>query len=158
MFNPNFALNILNNNVHKAFPNICKQYETHVDINKLQFEWQILPLAFSKSELNIIMEYEVSQFWTFIHKCRDENGPKFPELTKLTKILLIMPHSNAECERIFSIVTDYKQKKERLGVQILNVMAVYGSSMQARNLSCCSMNVGPDHVKKHSKMMYSFSK
>jgi hypothetical protein len=134
LLNPKFALDKNNNNIHKAFPNVCGQYETHVDINQLQFEWQSLPFAFSEHELNVLKEYGAEQFWAFVHNCKDGSDDlKFPQLTVLTKILLVMPHSNAECERIFSIVTDCKPKKRnRLGAQTLNAMAVYRSSMQAK--------------------------
>jgi hypothetical protein len=158
LLNPKFALDKNNNNIHKAFPNVCGQYETHVDINQLQFEWQSLPFAFSEHELNVLKEYGAEQFWAFVHNCKDGSDDlKFPQLTVLTKILLLMPHPNAECERIFSIVTDCKPKKRnRLGAQTLNAMAVYRSSMQAKKLTCCTFNVTPKHLKMHSKNMYSF--
>jgi hypothetical protein len=129
LLNPKFALDKNNNNIHKAFPNVCGQYET--------------PFAFSEHELNVLKEYGAEQFWAFVHNCKDGSDDlKFPQLTVLTKILLVMRHSNAECERIFSIVTDCKPKKRnRLGAQTLNAMAVYRSSMQAKKLTCCTFNV-----------------
>lgn len=36
-----------------------------------------------------------------------------PNLAKLVKLLLILPHSNADAERIFSILADTKTKKKK---------------------------------------------
>jgi len=36
----------------------------------------------------------------------------FPNLESLVKVVFSLPHSNAEIERIFSIVTDVKNKKQ----------------------------------------------
>lgn len=34
----------------------------------------------------------------------------FPNLTKLIKLLLSMPHANADAERLLSIITDVKSR------------------------------------------------
>jgi len=61
-----------------------------------------------KAQLELL---EISNMWNQIFEFKDITGVKiFPEL--LVYSVLFFPHSNAEAERIFSIVTNVKNKKE----------------------------------------------
>jgi len=56
-----------------------------------------------------------------LKKRNDE--PFFPNLEKLVYTVLSLPHSNAEAKRIFSIVTDMKNKKRnRIDVTCLDAL------------------------------------
>lgn len=53
------------------------------------------------------------RMWKKILEFKDFNGEQmFPNLELLVKAVFSLPHSNAEAERIFSIVTDVTNKKE----------------------------------------------
>ena len=55
--------------------------------------------------------------WKNIIDCKNFEVKMFPNLESLVEIIFSLPHSNAEIERIFSIVTDVKNKK-RIRIQV----------------------------------------
>lgn len=73
-----------------------------------------------------------------ILECEDDNDYKFfPNLAKLVEAVLSLPHSNAEAERIFSIVADAKNKKRnKLGNNTVSTIYVIRLSFQADNINC----------------------
>ncbi|KYN50011.1 hypothetical protein ALC62_00038, partial [Cyphomyrmex costatus] len=66
-------------------------------------------------------------------------------------------HSNAEAERIFSIVTDVKNKKRnRIDVTSLDAICKVRSSFQANNIDCRTFQVDSTHLELHnSKNLFS---
>lgn len=85
-----------------------------VVVDEIISEWRTLPLTIEKNLKNKLIEESVKQFWWSLSKikCFDENL-LFPSLSKLAKIVLSLPHANADSERIFSIVTDVRTKKNK---------------------------------------------
>ena len=51
-------------------------------------------------------DLKLDSLWSFIEKMKDhaENTLLFPRLWKVVRLILTIPHSNAEEERVFSIV------------------------------------------------------
>jgi hypothetical protein len=78
---------------------------------------------------------EIDDMWKNIFEKKKFNDePFFPNLQNLVYTVLSLPHSNAEAERIFSIVTDVKNKKRnRIDVNCLNAVCKVRSSFQANN-------------------------
>lgn len=76
--------------------------------------------------------------WMKIVEFEDIDEDKlFPNLKILLEIVLSFPHSNAEAERIFSIVTDVKNKKRnRLSNDTVSAVCRVRSSFQAENIKC----------------------
>lgn len=59
-----------------------------------------------------MLNKNVEEFWHDLSKLKTfEYNFVFPNLTFLYKNMLALPHSNADAERIFSIVTDVRTKK-----------------------------------------------
>lgn len=86
-----------------------------------------------------------------------DNNYAFPNLTKLVKIILSRPHSNAAAERIFSRVTDVKfKKRNRIGHDALNAVCVIRSSLLAKTCNCVNYKITKDRLKLHTYNMYSF--
>lgn len=61
---------------------------------------------------------ELCTYWQSVGKLMTMDGnARFPNLTSLAKCLLALPHSNADTERVFSIVrkimTDYRTEMEQ---------------------------------------------
>jgi len=95
---------------------------------------------------------EVSREISALKNFSDETV--FPELTKLARSVMTFPHSNAEAERIFSIVTDAKSKKRnRMGVENFNTIADVRSSFSSKGISYCTFNVTDAHLKKFNSSM-----
>lgn len=97
--------------------------------------------------------------WKQILDRKDFNGQKlFPALELLIEIIFSLPHSNAEAERIFSMVTDIKTKKRnRLLNDAVSAMCTIRSNFQAENINCVTFQVDPTHLKLHNNQnLYSY--
>ena len=71
-----------------------------------------------KEEGKPTQSVDMCVYWQEIGRMKTLEGrPRFPNLTKLAKCLLALPHSNADTERVFSmvrkIVTDYRTEMEQ---------------------------------------------
>ena len=57
-----------------------------------------------------------------------------------------LPHSNAEAERIFSILTDVKTcKRSKLSHDSVNSIAVIKTAFTARGETSSTISIGPNH-------------
>jgi len=84
-----------------------------IDITKLAFEWRILPSTFNDVEKKELTFLDIENMWITILEHKDFSGNKlFVTLNLLVEAILSLPHSNAEAERIFSIVFNEKQEKK----------------------------------------------
>jgi len=54
---------------------------------------------------------EIDNTWQKILNFKSDKEKMFPNLELLVEAVLYLPHSNAEAERMFSIVSDIKAKK-----------------------------------------------
>ena len=64
----------------------------------------------------------------------NKGGKMFPNLSSLLSRVRTLPHSNAEAERAFSMLTDSKtSKRNRLGIRTVNSICVTQSALRARN-------------------------
>jgi len=85
-----------------------------LDANRLAQEWRTAPIEIEGSLRARILAMTVEEAWGKIGSLKNfMDQPIFPELSKLADIVLSLPHSNAEAERIFPIVTDVKCKKKK---------------------------------------------
>ncbi|XP_067212375.1 SCAN domain-containing protein 3-like [Linepithema humile] len=130
---------------------IASHFE-NIDITKLGFEWRILPTVINDTEKIELALLEVDEMWQKIFHYKDFNEEKmFPNLELLVESVLTFPHSNAEAERIFSIVTDVKNKKRNsLSDSITSAICTIRSSFQADNINCISFKVDDRHLELHN--------
>ena len=92
------------NNLAKRFPNIVKES----DVDSLVEEFQDFQLA-SKDELPCL-DLNVEIFWSKMSdlKLAFGSSKRFPNLCNLAKACLVLPVSNAEVERVFSLLKKFK--------------------------------------------------
>ena len=84
---------------------------------------------------------------------RDE--PLYPNLSKLAWCVISLPHSNADAERTFSIVTDVKTKKRnKMKAKTLSAIAVTRTSFSAKGIDCGEFKVRKEHLEKMNQSMY----
>ncbi|KYN16170.1 hypothetical protein ALC57_11581, partial [Trachymyrmex cornetzi] len=128
----------------------------NIDITKLANEWRILPSFFNdviSQDKDKIDNRSMSPdfMWKKIFESVNLNNNKiFPNL-ELVCAVLSFPHSNAEAERIFSIVPDVKNKKRnRILNETIFAICVMRSSFQAKGNNCINFEVLPDHLKLHN--------
>lgn len=113
------------------------------DIEKLAFEWKILPSIYNDTQKAQLELLEISDMWKQIFEFKDISGGKiFPNLELLVHSVLSFPHSNVEAERNFSIITDVKNKKRnRLANNTVSAICNIRSSFQAKGINCINFEV-----------------
>jgi len=106
----------------------------NIDLTKLAFEWRVLLTVFSDSEKINLALLEIDEMLAKILEFKDFDEEKiYPNLELLIETVLSFPHSNAEAERIFSMITDIKNKKRnKLVNSTLSAMCIVRSSFQDR--------------------------
>ncbi|KAK0156734.1 hypothetical protein PV327_011671, partial [Microctonus hyperodae] len=80
-------------------------------------EWVNLPYFLEAEQIQHFSSLPLENMWSEIFKLEYTSDlPAFNNLKKLVDLALILPHSNAEAERVFSNVTDVVTKKRnRIG-------------------------------------------
>jgi len=138
---PNIALDLENRKNLINFPFLISKFLKYINEDKLIEEWRQLPCEFNLKEIQRLKSLNILDMWHELSLVKDfvHDNPRFFNICKLAKLVLALPHSNAEAERIFSIVTDVKTKKRnRIGDKSLNSVAVIRSSFQDKNQNCIS--------------------
>jgi len=75
----------------------------------------------------------------------------FPNLELLVEAVLSLPHSNAEAERIFSIVTDVKcKKRNRLANDTISAICKIRSHFQSEDINCINFEPDSRHLELHN--------
>ncbi|XP_043270179.1 uncharacterized protein [Venturia canescens] len=105
-FNPAIAVSGDISNIatqsFKLFPQLVN------DLERLNIEWRLVA---DLSELKAFKEETLETFWTHIFQIKNDlKDLMFPNLTKLVKGLLCLPHSSAAAERVFSQLNLLKNK------------------------------------------------
>ncbi|XP_070511914.1 protein FAM200C-like [Cardiocondyla obscurior] len=123
-----------------------------IDICKLAYEWRILPSIFDNEQKKELEILEIDIMWNKILNHINFNEEKtFQNLKFLVEIVLSFPHSNAEAERIFSMVTDIKcKKRNRLTNDNVSALCVVRSSFQADGINCTNFEIERRHLELHN--------
>lgn len=95
--------------------------------------------------------------WQEISQIKDYSGQfMFVNISELAKKVFTLPHSNAACERIFSMVTDIKTKKRNcMTNKRLNSSVVIRSALKAKQEKCSNFVITIKHLYLYCKNMYS---
>lgn len=152
---PKVALDGFQREAVNNFQNLKKQFGHMVDFDAIEVEWRNLHVILDEDTKNKLRSIEhIDEMWYELSLLEDYSGEKkFSNLYNLVKIALSMPHSNAEAERVFSIVTDVKTKKRnRLGTESLDAVCVFRSALQSKSLNCIKFEVTKEHLEKHDNL------
>ena len=128
----------------KKFPNIINP-ET---INSLTSEFAVYRcLGLEADEL----EMPVDIFWARMAKQKKPGTslPQFPVLAKFCQSLCVLPHGNADCERVFSMLTHIKTEfRNQLGNDTKEALLAVGrNSLQNMSQCCYEVKVGRYLIK-----------
>ena len=81
------------------------------DKDALKNEWIALPLDFSTEKKKSLSQLSFDNMWKEILKCQYPNNmPKYPILKNVLNAVRSLPNSNADPERLFSLLNDLKTK------------------------------------------------
>lgn len=120
------------------FPNL------NVDVEELNTEWMLLG---ELEELKSHAEDTFEAFWSYIISRKNNSDVMFPNLTKVIKVVLCLPHSSASVERKFS---EYNLTRTKLR-NCLEI-STCDSIMQARDMlgsqPCYKWEPTPNLLKK----------
>ncbi|XP_070516613.1 SCAN domain-containing protein 3-like [Cardiocondyla obscurior] len=122
------------------------------NITRLAYEWRILPTIFDDEKKVELASLKIDEMWKNVLESKHfDNSKIFPNLENLIEIVFSLPHSNAEAERIFSIVTDVKcKKRNRLTNNTLSAICIVRSSFQDQNINCYNFEVDDKHLELHN--------
>jgi len=118
------------------------------DEKMLRREWHLLPLDFTPEQKAEIILLDFDDAWKEILTIKKANGTyKYPTIIKLVNAIRSLPNSNADAEKIFSIMTDMK-RNNRNKLNPINVQAVcvFKSSLRARKETALTMEVDARHL------------
>lgn len=126
----------------KAIPNILGDS----DQSTLQVE-----IRLHQSLVKNAYENDVGEFWSKVDKVG-----KTPTLVKVAKAIFILPHGNAEVERIFSGLSDVITKKRRsLGSETIKALSVSKSVLNSKKLDSSTLKIDrqlrDSYTASHSK-------
>lgn len=112
IFNVNNAINPITRTSFPSMIRLCEllpRCKDTMDIQNLDDEWRMM--AYSKIPTNILQETEIDSFWGKMYNFKNENNVfPFRNLAKFILNILSLPHANADCERIFSLMNIIKSK------------------------------------------------
>ena len=112
----------------RKFPNLVDitDYDSIID------EWRTLPLFYNHQNLS----KDPMEFWFKVRKEKSADGNQvYPLISKFMISLLIIPHSSAAVERVFSRVSLIKtRKRNRLGTDTMNGLLL--TKQHGGNISC----------------------
>lgn len=111
-----------------------------------------MPSVFNDKEKVELVSLEIDIMWKKILEFKNFDEEKmFPNLESLVEAVLSSPHSNAEAERIFSIVSDVKNKKRnRLSNETVSAICTIRSSFQAEGINCTNFEIDSEHLNLHN--------
>lgn len=87
------------------------------------------------------------------------NIAKYPNLKSFLNAVRSLPNSNADSERVFSVLSDIKTKKRnKLSVTNVNALCVLKSALKSRKETVLNMVIDENHLSLMSaKTLYASS-
>jgi len=142
VFEPNIALSDINR--ESSFNDVVfvVQIFGGFDDNELRKEWFALHQGFTEEEKNELLRSDFDEMWKKIFKHNHE----YHNLKSLLNTVRSLPNSNANAERIFSILLDLKTKKRnKLSFVTVNASCVLKSALKARKKTAINIEINENH-------------
>lgn len=136
---------------------ILSQFPHHFhpdDIELIDNEWRLLIV--SENVNNIYQEnptMTVEEFWSKVGKIKEGESFKFKHLSKFAFLLLSLPISNSDCERIFSNVSLIKTKhRNRLSTATVSNLIITKEGLEG---NCTQFVPDSEMLKAFNSDMYT---
>ena len=131
----------------KQFPNVVDGTQIN-DLRKEYATYSSLPIE------DTITDMPVDKFWSWVGKQKTPGTalPYFPLLAEFCQALCVLPHGNADCERVFSMVRHIKTEfRNQLGNETEQaLLAVHRNALQNQGQCCYEVKV-PKELLKEAK-------
>ena len=137
-------------------PHLRSRYQNSKWFNANEAEVQLnnMLTTFKADEIRELSEYSIEDFWRKMKAKKNFNDEFiFRDITTLVEIILCYPHSNAETERVFSVMKDIKTpKRNRLSDRTLNAIMVFRCA--TRDTSALDIIISKKHTQRLNCKMY----
>jgi len=143
VFEFNMALN--NSNREASFNDVFFVAQTFggFDDNSLRKEWFALHQSLTEAEKDYLSTLNFDDMWKQIF----QRTHKYPNFKSLVNAVRSLPNSNADSERIFSLLPDIKTKKRnKLSSVTVNATCVIKSALKARRETAVDININEKHL------------
>ena len=127
------------------------------DEDGLQKEWSTLHLNFADEDKQKLCTLAFDEVWKTVLLTRNDQGSfKYPCLQELLNSIRSLSNSNADAERLLSMLPDIKTKKRnRLCSNNVNAICVTKSTLKADGETARTMEVDDKHLSlMSSKTLY----
>jgi hypothetical protein len=119
-------------------------------MQKIDDQWRLYIQSYSELPTEIKDEKNIDEYWFKIYKLTDMAGNfKFTELGNFVLDLMVMPHSNATGERVFSKVNLIKTKiRKKLCTETIDGLIL--ASEYAKDCHSCEINEKTIKLMSHN--------
>ena len=122
------------------------------DMDKLEQEFSLYQIDKDVDQLVAGSSTErIDEKWHKVGAIKDltRHSEKYSLLCRVMKAILLIFHSNSDCERVFSIVTKNKTKQRAsLGPKTLSSLMVHRLAMETRNKVCHQNTYSSDVLRR----------
>lgn len=135
------ALKVIKNPISE----ILSEYNLNsTEIENIQNQWNNIAQQYWDTKMNI------TEFWIQVHNFRNSiNENPFKDLSNFVISLLVLPFSNAEVERLFSLMTLIKNKqRSKMSNNLLCSLIRIREGVKLDNVCCCNIKISDDVVNK----------
>ncbi|XP_064598600.1 uncharacterized protein LOC135464942 [Liolophura sinensis] len=136
--------------VHR-FPCIMPDDATEDDLQMEFLMYQVDPLP------SVDPDMRIDQSWHLLGQLKqlDTTQPKYKVLSHVMLGILVIPHSNADSERIFSTVRKNQTEfRPNMGVPLLQSLMITKTDMQARDKPCFQQEFTADFLSMAKSATY----
>lgn len=132
--------------ISTVFSNFKDIMRDEIDVNILDQEYRLLRNS------TISKQQSILDFWKAVALETTGDGDKlYKNLNKFVSTILVLPHSSAAVERIFSVINNNKTKiRNRLSTETLN--GILHAKRMIRE--CFNFQADTNMLKKHCNSMY----
>lgn len=155
---PRIALNIQKPEQLKSLAPVWQKFSKieGMDGARVDTEWHTIAINFVDNEIEKerLSNLSAEEFWSQLGQIKNfQDKFEYKHVAELAKWCMSLPHSNAETERVFSVVNDVKSKKRnKLGSESLDAVA----KIRFSSKTCCQkFSVTDKHIAlMNAKQLY----
>ncbi|XP_076380828.1 uncharacterized protein LOC117220178 isoform X4 [Megalopta genalis] len=136
--NPTITLDI---RMHKDQLNhILQKFPSKFDNHNVHLEWREIAVYFEPNETIEIAKLNICDFWKKISQIKNPLGQcRFPNIMKVVQLCLALPHSNAEVERFFSMISKIKtDKRNKLRCKTISSLTRLKLDLKSTKKTCAN--------------------
>lgn len=141
-----------------SITNLCDKYCDILDIFKVLQEYELISSYFFNQEKTLLENLDFFEFWTKLRNIKNFNDEYyFRNICKLAEIVLALPHSNVDVERVFSMCSDIKiKKRNQLTNSTISALLRVKIDMKNCNSNCMTYPIDKKLIHDYNKNVYAY--